>query len=395
MLPSARSIRLTAALALAAVLVVALGATPRVASAAPQLVRVGTFTSPVYVTGAPGDRSRLFVVERAGVIKVVQNGIVRTEPFLTIPGVTTGGPNGLLSIAFPPGYPTSGLFYAFYTDQTGIKVAEFKRATANRAAPTSRRVVLSQPHPPTPRDHYGGQLQFDSVGRLYISIGDGGPGGDPQGDAQNLGSLFGKILRINPRPSGSGTYRIPPTNPYVGVPGARPEIWASGLRNPWRFSFDRATGDLVVGDVGEDRADEIDFAPAASGPGRGANFGWNCFEGFQPFTGCSVSQHTPPFMEKPVPLNPPDWCGHSLIGGYVAGDASLPFNGRYVYGDFCSGEIRSVSLSDPASDSSTGIPNLRRLRLVSFGEDACGRLYVVSLNGPVHRIQEGTSSSCP
>ena len=371
---------------------------PDVAAAQPHLVRVGSFASPVYVTAAPGDPSRLFVVERGGVVRLIKNGTVRKQPFLTIRDVQASGPGGLLSIAFAPNYATSGRFYAFYTDQTGIRVAEYRRARPDLADASSRRIVLTQPHSSANPDHYAGQLQFGPDGLLYIAIGDGGPGGDPSGRAQDLGQLFGKILRINPIASGSVAYTVPATNPYVGVAGARPEIWASGLRNPWRFSFDRSTGDLVIADVGQERADEIDFAPASGGGGRGANFGWNCFEGFQPYSGCTVAPHAQPLMEKPLPASSPDWCHYSITGGYVARDPSLSFAGRYVYGDFCSGEIRSVDLhaANPASDdAATGIPNLPRTSLVSFGEDDCGRLYAVSINGPVYRIEDAAGSHCP
>jgi hypothetical protein len=389
--PISRRGRLAIPLAL---LLLCLAVLPSTAVAQPKLVKVGTFTNPIYVTGSPGDTSRLFVVERAGRIRVIRNGVVRGEPFLTIRGVRSDASNGLYSIAFPPNYSTSGLFYVFYTDQAGIKIAEYKRETRDKARSDSRRTVLSLPHTSAASSrHYGGQLQFDASGNLYISIGDGGPGGDPFRRAQDLGSLFGKLLRINPRRSGGAAYQIPAGNPYVGVAGARPEIWASGLRNPWRFSFDRATGDLVVGDLGEDRADEIDVASFASGAGGGANFGWSCYEGFQPYNDCSVSQHATPFMEKVAPPGT-QGCRYSLTGGYVVRDPALSLNGRYVYGDFCGGEIRSVSLADAASDAPTGIPNLGSQSLVSFGEDSCGRLYVVDLRGPVYRVQDG-SSSCP
>jgi hypothetical protein len=369
-------------------------ALPSSAAAQPQLVKVGTFTNPIYLTGSPGDTSRIFVVERAGRVRVIKNGVVRQEPFLNIRGVRSDASNGLYSIAFPPNYSSSGFFYAFYTDQSGIKIAEYKRDTRDKAKSDSRRTVLSLPHTSaTSSRHYGGQLQFDAAGNLYISIGDGGPGGDPFRRAQDLGTLFGKLLRINPRRSGGAAYQIPAGNPYIGVAGARPEIWASGLRNPWRFSFDRASGDLVIGDLGEDRADEIDVASAASGGGVGANFGWSCYEGFQPYNDCSEISHAAPFMEKVAPPGA-QGCRYSLTGGYVVRDPALSLSGRYVYGDFCGGEIRSVSLSDAASDAPTGIPNLPSQSLVSFGEDTCGRLYVVGLHGPVYRLQDG-ASSCP
>lgn len=370
-------------------------ALPGPATAQLRLVEVGSFNAPVYLTAAPSDKSRIFVVERGGRVELIRNGGLQKDPFLTIPDVDSGGAGGLLSIAFPPNYSKSGRFYVFYTDVAGIKIAEYRRANLNRANESSRRVLLSLPHSPV-RDHYGGQLQFAPSGNLYVSIGDGGPEGDPSGRAQDLSKLFGKILRINPTASGSSPYTVPGDNPYVGVPGARPEIWASGLRNPWRFSFDRQNGDMVIGDVGQDRADEIDFAPAPD-HGRGANYGWNCFEGFEPYAGCSVTAHTRPLLEKVLPPREtsPDWCAYSLTGGYVARDSSLPFAGRYVYGDFCSGEIRSVSVQNPASDAAVGLNLPARQQLVSFGEDGCGRLYAVSIAGPIYRIQDGSNSTCP
>jgi hypothetical protein len=245
------------------------------------------------------------------------------------------------------------------------------------------------------RDHYGGQLQFGPDNLLYISIGDGRDGG---GNAQNLGSWWGKILRINPASSGSSPYQVPASNPFVGTPGAKPEIWAYGLRNPWRFSFDRQTGDLIVGDVGEAKVDEVDFAPNAGGRGKGANYGWNCFEGSQPYDAAPASCTTAPpsnpvapVLEKQHPATAVNgWCSYSITGGYVVRNAGLPsLDGRYVYGDYCSGEVRSAQLATPtvSDDTPTGI-TLPTTSLVSFGEDASGRLYAVTISGAVYRIIE-------
>jgi Glucose / Sorbosone dehydrogenase len=362
-----------------------------VAHAVPRLNQVGTFDTPVYVTGAPGDKHRLYVVERAGRVRLIKDGTLALAPFLDISADVDGsGAGGLLSIAFPPDYGTSGLFYAYYTDASGIRVVEFRRsASRDHADPTSERVLLTQPHS-VARDHYAGQLQFDSDGLLYVTIGDGGDGG---GHAQDLGSLWGKLLRVRPL-AASAPYAIPADNPFPS--GPRPEIWSYGFRNPWRFSFDHQSGDLVIGDVGQARADEVDFASHAGGRGRGLNFGWNCFEGFQPYGGapesCSTSppqNHTPPLFERPLPeLAIGGWCRYSITGGYVVRDKNLPsLKGRYIYGDFCSGEIRSVSLTNAATDAATGL-SLPDLTLVSFGEDATGRVYLVSIAGPVYRIEE-------
>ena len=377
-----------ASVALAAVL-------PAVGEAGPRLRQVGSFDSPVYVTAASGDKHRLYVVERAGRVRLVRDGTLASAPFLDISAdVDLSGAGGLLSLAFPPDYATSGLFYAYYTDATGIRLAEFRRsANPDVADPTSRRILLTQPHS-LAKDHYAGQLQFDSDGRLYVAVGDGGDGG---GHAQDLGSLWGKILRIQPVAPGA-PYAVPADNPFATVAAARAEIWSYGLRNPWRFSLDRQTGDLVIGDVGQERADEVDFAPRATGPGRGMNFGWNCFEGLQPYAAapesCSTSppqNHTPPLFERLLPaLAIGGWCRHSITGGYVVRDKNLPsLHARYLYGDFCSGELRSVPLTSPTTDAAIGL-ELPDMTLVSFGEDALGRVYLVSISGPVYRLEEKT-----
>jgi glucose/arabinose dehydrogenase len=327
-------------------------------------------------------------------VRVVKNGSVLGTPFLDIHNkVDASGPGGLLSIAFPPDYAKSGRFYAFYTDVNGIRISEFRASNNRDKAKAGERLVLSLPHSKY-KDHYAGQLQFGPDGLLYISIGDGGRGtdgsGDPDGNAQNLGVLWGKLLRLDPRPSSTAGYRIPANNPFVGVAGARAEIWSYGLRNPWRFSFDRGTGDLTIGDVGHTRQDEVDFVPAASG-GRGANFGWNCFEGTLVYnSGCSAPGHVDPVLTRDLPTTSPDWCAASVTGGYVLRDSSVSsLNGRYVYGDFCSGEIRSAQLATPSvtDDAATGL-SLPRTQLASFGEDASGHLYVAALASPgaVYRI---------
>jgi hypothetical protein len=236
-------------------------------------------------------------------------------------------------------------------------------------------------------DHYGGQLQFGPDGYLYISTGDGGCCGDPLENAQDLESLLGKVLRIDPRPSGGDPYSIPPDNPFVGEPG-EDEIWSYGLRNPWRFSFDRLTWDLVIGDVGEDAWEEIDYAPAPT-VGRGMNFGWDCREGMHDYEpeGC-----TGPFAE-PVFEYPNDETTCSITGGYVVRDPTLgDLYGRYLYADLCASELRSLELNAPLGsdrfEHGLGFP-------ASFGEDSCARLYVMSFAMPqVYRLTGSEAPDC-
>ncbi len=345
-----------------------------------RLVRIGTFDQPTYVTGAPGDRRRLFVVEKAGEIVVLVNGRRQHPPFLNITKLveSSGTEQGLLSMAFAPDYQRTGRFYVCYTiPGNDVRVAEYHRAghDANRANPSSARNVLTVHH--RYANHNGGQLQFGPDGDLYVGIGDGGSEHDPMNLGQNTGVLDGKILRISPRPNGG--YSIPKGNPFVGRRGKRPEIWAYGLRNPWRFSFDRRTGALVIGDVGQDHEEEVDFAPR--GTGVGANYGWSIWEGFRREKPGNAPGAVFPVL---VTLHSTGYC--AIIGGYVVRDRSLRgLYGRYVYGDLCNPEIRSAKLSrgHATGDRSTG---LSLGSMSSFGQDTAGRMYAVSLGGPVYRI---------
>lgn len=362
-------------------------ATPKAVPAArgAGLAKVASFDSPVYVTAPPGDRSRVFVVSQKGQVWIVKDGRRLTTPFLDISSqVACCGEQGLLSIAFAPDYASSKRFYVDYTDRSGTtRVAEYRApsATADRAITASRRLVISQPQPES--NHNGGQLQFGPDRLLYVGLGDGG-GADDQhgsrGNGQSLGTLLGKILRIDPRPSGGRPYSIPAGNPFRGRSGARPEIYAYGLRNPWRFSFDRTTGDLTIGDVGQNRFEEIDFA--RRGSGAGANYGWRPFEGFAVHTGGESA----PGAVRPVLAYPHGDRGCSVTGGYVVRDASLPgLLGRYVYGDYCAGDLRAVTLAPgrATGDRSLG---LQVEELASFGEDGRGRVYAVSNGGAVYRL---------
>jgi glucose/arabinose dehydrogenase len=345
------------------------------------LQRVGVFREPVYVTAAPGDSARLFVVERAGRIIVLVHGRRRPAPFLDLSGVVNsgGGEQGLLSIAFAPDYQSSGRFYVYYTDSSNdIRVVQYRRASGdpNRAEEASAKNVLRIDHR-AETNHNGGQLQFGPEGDLYIGVGDGGSEGDPHNYGQNTDVLLGKLLRIAPRPGGG--YTIPAGNPFAGKSGRRGEIWAYGLRNPWRFSFDKLTGDLIIGDVGQDTEEEIDFAP--HGKGAGANYGWSIFEG-----DLRYKQGSAPGAVKPVLVarHSDGYC--AIIGGYVVRDRTLRgLYGRYLFGDNCKPQINSVLLrAGHASDNhATG---LSVSSLSAFGQDDAGHVYAVSLGGPVYRL---------
>jgi glucose/arabinose dehydrogenase len=352
------------------------------------LQRIGRFDSPVYVSGAPGFPRLLFVVEQAGRVRVLRGGRRLPGTFLDIRGlVGFGGERGLLSIAFPPDYGESRRFYVYYTDSQGdIRVDEFKRRGATRAARGSRRAVIEIPHKAN-SNHNGGQLQFlDNL--LYLGSGDGGSGGDPPNNAQDRNSLLGKLLRIDPRPSRGRPYSIPAGNPFAGTNAGRGEIYSYGLRNPFRFSFDTVTAKqprIAIADVGQNRFEELDYATVASA--RGANFGWDAFEGFAPYREENSGTPDPGGTVRPILSYSHDRGGScTIIGGYVVRDRRLPsLYKRYVYADLCEGELRSL------------VPRLRRavgerklgLRVstpTSFGEDSHGRVYVASLDGPVSRL---------
>jgi len=348
------------------------------------LVRVGVFDQPVYATGAPGDPHRLFVVEKRGVIVVLVDGHRRARPFLDISKLvdSSGEEQGLLSMAFAPDYAHSGRFYVDYTGSGGdLHIVQYRRAAGdpNLAVASSARTVLTIPHHQY-SNHNGGQLQFGPDGDLYIGVGDGGNEDDPMNEGQNTDVLLGKLLRI--QPGVNGGYSIPAGNPFAGKPGRRPEIWAYGLRNPWRFSFDRLTGALIIGDVGQDQQEEVDFAPRDTG--AGANYGWSIFEGDRRNKPGQAPGAVFPVL---VTQHSQGYC--AIIGGYVVRDRSVPaLYGRYVYGDLCKPGIRSAKLiPDRASgDRGTG---LSVHDMSSFGEDTLGRIYALSLDGPVYRIAGG------
>jgi glucose/arabinose dehydrogenase len=350
-----------------------------------RLTELGRFEAPVYVAQPPGEKSDLYVVEQGGRIRLVDDGEVVEEPFLDISGqVTYGGgrsEQGLLSVAFAPDYADSGLFYVYFTDRSGDyqRLHEYRRSPdAKRADLSSERLVLRM-FDPAP-NHNGGLLLFGPDDLLYVGTGDGGGFGDPGRQGQDLTSLLGKLLRIDPRPREGRPYGIPPDNPYVHDDRARPEIYAYGLRNPWRFSFDRETDALYIGDVGEKTFEEIDYS--GRGKGGAPNFGWSAYEGEKRF---NEDQEAPGHV-LPIQRYPREGENCAVTGGYVVRDERLEaLDGRYLYADFCAGELRSFV---PASGGARGD---RRVGLSvpsvsSFGEDNRRRIYVVSLDGPVYRL---------
>jgi glucose/arabinose dehydrogenase len=362
------------------------------------LTQIGRFNEPTYISGAPGKKNRdlLFVVQKGGQVIVVRNGVPQPTPFLDISGmVQDNGEEGLLSIAFHPNYERNRLFYVYFTDPAGNnEVWEFKRKRKSRlrALGSSARLVLFIPHPDNATNHNGGQLQFGPRKLLYIAPGDGGS--TPE-SAQDPNQLTGKVLRIDPTVQRGGRkgkgrkrrrkhpvrpYGIPKGNPFVGKPGLD-EIYAMGLRNPFRFSFDSATGALLIGDVGESSVEEIDYRPA--GAIAGANFGWPHFEGTTTHNASVPAPGAvPPIFEY---THTGGRCG--IIGGYVVHDPRLPgLAGRYLYGDLCTGEVRSLvpSAAGASGDAPLGVPDVNGLD--SFGQLRGGTTFVVSLDGPVYRI---------
>ena len=358
-----------------------------------RIVEVDATTS---ITSPPRDRRRVFFTQQDGSVYVIRDGRVLRRPFLDISRkvLSTGGEEGLLGLAFHPRYHRNRLFYVYFSDKRqDARLMEFKRAKRNPNRARSRgRTVLRIRH----RDflnHWGGQLAFGPDRLLYVSTGDGGSGtsvpsggNDPFGNGQNLGSLLAKVLRIDPRRRGKRRYRVPARNPFVGQPGARPEVYSWGLRNPWRFAFDRATGDLAIADVGGDLEEEINFSPSPR-RGKGANFGWCNFEGNRSDQICAQGKaaEVPGYLPPALTLaHDEGYC--AVIGGHVVRDRRLAsLRGRYLYTDFCRGELRTAKLS------ASGASDDRELGVAvslpsTFGEDSRGRLYVASRNRGIYRI---------
>ncbi len=360
------------------------GETSGASSPAVTLKKVaGGFTRPTFVIHAGDGSGRLFVVEKAGTIRAVRDGVVEREPFLDVRAVvgSTGEEEGLLGLAFHPRFEENGRLFVAYTAKDGANsVAEYRvPAGSTRANPATARVLFSIPDDRA--NHNGGMLAFGPDGYLYFGTGDGGGAGDTRGNGQSLTALLGKILRVDVD-SGTTPYAIPRDNPFVARSGARPEIWAYGLRNPWRFSFDRATGDLWIGDVGQGDWEEVDFQAAASKGGE--NYGWNVMEAsacFKPAAACDRGGKVLPVFEYDHNTG-----ACSVTGGYVYRGGELPaLRGAYLFIDYCEGKL--LSLRREGSGWRAAVLLETDLSVSSFGEDEAGEVYVVDdAGGGLYRL---------
>jgi glucose/arabinose dehydrogenase len=349
---------------------------------------IARMREPVYLMQPPGHNSQLYVVQKRGAVRIVTNDHLLARPFLDIHRLVKhngpAGDPGMAAIAFPTDYGRTGRFYVSYNNRRdALQVDEFRRSAGNPlvADPASRRPILSIPEPT--EAHHGGLIVFGPDGYLYLGAGDGGPAGDPAGNAQNLNVLLGKLLRIDPAPSGAKPYTIPADNPFVGGPG-RDEIWAYGLRNPRRFSFDRPTKTIAIGDVGNDRYEEIDYLPIAKS--RGANFGWPAYEGFAAFRG-GVPRRATVLPALAYPHHP----GCAVNGGYVVRDPRLArirgreIVGDYMFADYCTGKLYGFRprLGRRAGKQRSFRFDIRYLS--SLGVDNAGHIYVLTERGVKQR----------
>ncbi len=352
----------------------------------PRLEQVGIFTRPIFVASPPGD-TRIFVVEQDGRVVELVNGRGRTPAFIDIRDrVGCCGERGLFSIAFAPNYAESGLAYLSYTNTEGdSRIDEYKvdPSDPNRLDPETRREILAIEQPFS--NHNGGLIRFDPSGMLMAGFGDGGGAGDPGNRAQNLNELLGKMLRIDPsKPSNNRQYGIPADNPFVGRSGVRPEIWAYGLRNPWRWSFDTATKDLYVADVGQNSVEEVNFVAPADQPG--ANYGWRKYEGDEEFRGERIDESK---LVRPVLTYPNSSANCSVTGGGVYKGRVAQLKGYYLFADYCGGVVQGFKIRGGRAVDVETFDDLNASNLSSFGEDSEGEMYVTSLGGEVYRVTAG------
>ena len=374
------------------------GITP-VSGTAIKAVRIASGLShPLLVTAPPGDVSRIFIVEQTGAIKVMKWGTLLPGSFLNLSAkIVSGGEQGLLGLAFHPQYATNGRLFVDYTDTSGnTVVSEYHVSSNPDVGDTSEAIILQVTQPFA--NHNGGHLAFGPDGYLYIALGDGGSGGDPFNNAQDTSKLLGKLLRLDI--DGAPPYTNPSTNPFYGAIAGRDEIWAYGLRNPWRFSFDRQNGDLYIGDVGQDHYEEIDYQPGSgAGSSGGDNYGWHIVEGnghcYTPSSGCVQTGLKLPIVEYDHSQ------GCSITGGYVYRGCAMPdLQGTYFYSDFCTSFIRTFNVvggvptnfQDRTADLAPG-GGITISNVSSFGEDARGEIYICDLgtgsNGEVFKIVPG------
>jgi len=343
-----------------------------------------SFSEPLFLTFAPGDATRLFVVEKDGLIRILENGAILPAPFLDLTAITTkNNEQGLLGLAFAPDYENSGRFYVSYTTDGSTPggksvIARYHVSSdPNLADAASDTTILEADQPYI--NHNGGMIVFGSDGLLYVGFGDGGNAGDPQGHGQSRNDLLGSLLRLDV--SGAG-YTIPPDNPFVGAGGVRGELWNYGLRNPWRFSFDRRTGDLYIADVGQADREEVDVQPAAGG---GENYGWNTMEGsecYPPGSSCNKSGLTLPVLEYD------HGAGCSITGGYVYRGTALPdIVGTYFYSDYCAGFLCSFKWQGGTVAEQHSWPGAQPPgNVTSFGEDSAGELYILTIQGGIYKL---------
>jgi glucose/arabinose dehydrogenase len=361
-----------------------------------QLTQVNTAVSlafPVFLASPPGDNARIFVAEKGGTVKILdRNTGTLISTFINIsPLVSTGSEQGLLGLAFDPQYAANRRFYLNYTDINGNSViARFlaNPVNPNVALATADHVILTVTQPFA--NHNGGMIAFGQDGFFYVGFGDGGSAGDPSNRAQNTNELLGKLLRIDVSQSGPSplaAYTVPPSNPCVNQTGVRPEVWSVGLRNPWRFSFDRQSGDLYIADVGQGAREEINLSPLASGGGKGFNYGWDVLEGticFPPGAQCNPAGLTQPVVEYDHGSG-----ACSITGGYVYRGLAIPaLQGTYFYSDFCTSFIRSFRYvnGQVTQHFDWASLNLSAENVTSFGEDNQGELYVMTSQGALYRV---------